>query len=155
MRPNCFAWDTIRAVLADGPANAEMLAREVYGEVNPHNRHAMSLMLTRLSKGDDPYYAGGPWLARVRYGWYALPGDAPPRASLVDLVGLLKARPRTIEDLARRLGIAPGTVVHWLTAARRRGVPVLDEPAPRWRWPEGGWCRWYWIGPTARRKVAA
>ena len=148
--PKCWCWSTIRAVLEDGPATVAELALEVYGGTSDQDRKAMQKMLMELSSTD---YRGGPWLERVRHGEYALPGTAPV-ASKQALLYALREHPRTKDDLARLLGMAPRTVLGWMQELRRDGHPIEKRHPPRWRHREQGRQRWYWIGKRASERAA-
>lgn len=155
MRPRCWAWDTILRVLAEGPAPKDLLTREVYGDDSHVSRQAMGQMLLGLTR-TGPQYRGGPWIRKVKYGWYGLL-DAPVAESLPDLiVRRLKELPRTRDDLARLSGRAPRTISWYLGRLRKQGVPIESATAPPWRWAnkgKGAWTPWYWIGRTPMCRV--
>lgn len=157
--PSCHGWPAIRRTLeACGEASVAMLALEVYGDESPANLRAMHNLLAKLGGyqvRSTSYYRGGPWVTRTRRGWYALPDDAGRAPSPAAMVRALKERPRTVEDLARKLRVAPATVYLWLRDLRAGGQ-LRQEVAPRWRWPgPRTWVYWYFVGATAARKAAS
>lgn len=148
LRPKCWCWDAIRTLLAEGPASTGELAQAVYGSDAERDRRAVICILYQLA---GTRYRGGPWIVRVHHGHYALPGArvATPAAVLT----AIRRQPLTIDDLAARFGIAPRTVLDWLQAARRRGVPVEHRMPPPNR--RQGRLHWFFVGRTARGRATA
>lgn len=125
--PRCHAWPALVAVLGQpGGASVAMVAQAVYGDASDANRRAAAMMLCDLARPGQPY--GGPWVARIRWGWYAL-GGVRDRAypSKAAVARALRRRPRTVDDLVLLTGCCRKTVERWLTALRRDGVPIARE----------------------------
>lgn len=149
--PNCWAWASIVAVLdACEEASVSMLAEAVYGDESEPSRRAMAMMLCDLAR--DRIYPGGPWLVRIRRGWYRRPGSGVQTATSDALASLLRDRPRTIDNMARVLGIAPRTVMKWISRLRDEGMPIERKFPPRWMRADG-LQHVYWIGRRPGKRV--
>lgn len=146
--PSCWAWSAVHGVLKDGPAGLDELTFAVYGATDRTSRNATRSLLFHLAlPAGNPFYRGGPWVARPRHGLYCLPEEAPTVPLRTLLIDLLKQRPRTIDDLGRLLLIAPATAREWLQAAKT--THRIERCIP----PRGGQHE-YFIGSASIGRVS-
>lgn len=119
----CWCWDTLMAVLSEGPIGVRTLAVYLYGESDDRAATATSKVLGPLVRDGR--------VLRIGWGVYALPGTPLPWLASARL-----AQAATVDDLARLLarggrytalrlqhivGRPLATIHRWLLQLRRRG----------------------------------
>lgn len=142
-RPWC--WDRLAAALAAGPAKLGALAAAVYGApATAADRSAMGVLLLRCRETG--------LVARVGYGWYALPG-ADAEGTRADFERLLRAPGGvTVRRASFELNVPVCRVHHWLHALR--ADPALGPRLRKAAAGVPGWAngtRRFWlegVGPA-------